>query len=214
MYLSTCFLNSRMPVGSASRRSLPVGLVALGCLGAVAAQGAVLDFEGLADATSVGGTYAAQGVSFSNARVLTAGLSLNEFDFPPTSGSNAVFDDGGPVSGTFSTPVSSLSGYFTYSARVTLRAFDTSNVELLSVSSAFTENYVSSGTGSPNELLSLSFPGGISSFRIEGERAGSSFVMDDFAFTPVPEASSAAVVGAALGAFAWFRRSRRGSRNA
>ncbi len=42
------------------------------------------DFEALDDGT----TLSAQlpGVTFANAVVLTAGLSLNEFDFPPASG--------------------------------------------------------------------------------------------------------------------------------
>ena len=202
-----------MPVGSAPCWSLPVSLIAFGCLGAAAAQGAVLNFEGLADSTPVDGIYAAQGVTFTGTVALTSGISLNEFEFPPASGMGVASDDGGPVSGTFTTPVTSLSASFTYVAPVTLRGFDATDTEVVMMSSAFAENFVSSGNPA-NEVLSLSHAGGIHRFSIEGLPAGYSFAMDDFSFTPVPEASSAAVVGAALGAFAWFRRVRPGSRNA
>src|SRR5438445_3289421 len=44
------------------------------------------DFEGLVDGTSVGSLI--PGLVFTNATVLTAGISLNDFDFPPHSGKN------------------------------------------------------------------------------------------------------------------------------
>ncbi len=175
------------------------------CLGTLAAHAAVLDFEDLTDGGSVGATYAVQGVTFDGATARTASISLNELEFPPASGLNVVEGDVLPVTGVFSTPVSSLSAYFTYVSPIIIRGFDAAHVEVASESSAFGENFVSSGNA-PNELLSLSFPGGIYSFSIETDPAGGSFVFDDFTFAPVPEASSTALVAALLGGFALLRR--------
>lgn len=171
----------------------------------VALHGGVVSFDGLLDMDSVGPAYATQGVTFDHAVVLGAGLSLNEVEFPPSSGSNVASDDGAPITGVFGTPASFLSGRFTYTVPITIRGYDASHVEVLSVTSAFLSNTASSGNP-PNELLSLSFPAGIHSFRIEGDPLGGSFALDDFTFTTVPEASSAAAAGMALAAFAVFRR--------
>ncbi|MBI1928693.1 PEP-CTERM sorting domain-containing protein [Candidatus Poribacteria bacterium] len=165
--------------------------------------GAVLiDFEGLADSTPVTNQFS--GVIFSNATVLTAGISLNEFEFPPVSGVNVVFDDGGPIGGTFSTPALDISGFFTYTVPLTLTAFDSVGNMVASATSAFTSNLALSGDfgSSPNELLSVSYAGGISSFTISGDPFGVSFTLDDFAFTPtstpIPEPSSLLLVFAGL----------------
>src|SRR5207244_4503963 len=48
----------------------------------------VIDFEGLQDGTILSNQYS--GVTFSNAIILTAGISLNEFEFPPLSGTNVA----------------------------------------------------------------------------------------------------------------------------
>src|SRR5580704_11463446 len=91
-----------------------------------------IDFENLSDSTSVGSAYASSGVIFTNALVVTAGISLNEFDFPPNSGSNVVVDNGGPITLTFLTPVSSFSGFFTYALPLTVDGFGSSNQLLVS----------------------------------------------------------------------------------
>src|SRR5882672_6224065 len=59
----------------------------------------VLDFEGFSDSDFL--TTQIPGLTFSNAMVLTASISLNEFDFPPHSGSNVIFDAGGPIGISF-----------------------------------------------------------------------------------------------------------------
>jgi len=148
-----------------------------------------IDFEGLLDSDLVTTQFA--GVSFTNATVLTAGISLNEFEFPPSSGVNVVFDQGGPIQIVFATPVSSFSAFFTYAAPLTLTAFNGSNVEVASVSSAFMSNLALSGEfgSAPNELLQLSFAGGISSITIEGDPAGGSFVMDDLNAIQIDDSS-------------------------
>src|ERR1700722_13497991 len=88
---------------------------ALACtafLAASPAKATLIDFEGLPDSTVVTNQYA--GLLFSNAVILTAGFSLNEFEFPPHSGVNVLSDNGGPISITFDGPVLSFSGFFTY----------------------------------------------------------------------------------------------------
>lgn len=138
------------------------------------------------------------GLTFTNAVVATAGISLNEFDFPPRSGKNVVFDNGGPISIAFSSPVLSFGAYFTYLQRLTLLVSGPAVPPSMPVFSKFSNN---TGTGgdpgsSPNEFLQASFPGGITSVSITGNRAGGSFAMDDVTFVTgapagVPEPTTA-----------------------
>ncbi len=153
-----------------------------------------IDFESFADSDVL--TNQIPGVAFTNAAVLTAGISLNEFDFPPHSGTNVAFDDGGPIGIAFTTPILSFSAYFTYLEPLTLVAFDDSNAQIASTVSLFSNN---TGTGgdpgsSPNELLRFSAIGPISSISITGDPSGGSFAMDDVTLTTgvgtVPEPSS------------------------
>ncbi|MGI0134777.1 MAG: hypothetical protein ACREBW_07470, partial [Candidatus Micrarchaeaceae archaeon] len=129
----------------------------------------VLNFESLGDGVSV--TTQFSGLTFSNTIALTAGISLDEFEFPPHSGSVVVSDDGGPIGITFAAPVTTFGGYFTYAEPLTLTAFDASSTAVDSATSAFSNNMGLSGDpgSSPNELLSLSFAGGISSVLLEGD---------------------------------------------
>jgi PEP-CTERM motif-containing protein len=143
-----------------------------------------IDFENLSDSTIVGSAYASSGVIFTNAIIATAGFSLNEFEVPPNSGSNVVLDNSGPITLTFLTPVSSFSGFFTYAAPLTLDGFGSSNQLLVTASSLFSTNLVSSGN-LPNELIQLNFPGGIDSVTITGVPEGGSFALDDASFTTV-----------------------------
>ena len=143
----------------------------------------VIDFEGLSDGTSLASQY--PGITFSNATILVAGISLNEFEFPPHSGTNVIFDDGGPISISFASPVLSFGAYFTYSGPLTIAGFDTLNNEIATASSVYSSSdalYGDAGS-SPNEFLQVAFTSGISSFTIIGDPAGSSFVMDDATLT-------------------------------
>src|SRR3954469_10391595 len=85
-----------------------------------------INFDSLSDSEAVTNQFA--GVTFSNAIALTAGISLNEFDFPPRSGNNVVSDDGGAMSITFASPLSNFGGYFTYDHMLTIEAFNTAHV--------------------------------------------------------------------------------------
>jgi hypothetical protein len=81
-----------------------------------------IDFETLADSETVTNQFA--GLTFSNSKALSAGISLNEFEFPPRSGANVVLDDGGAISITFASLAQSFGAYFTYSSSISLKAFD------------------------------------------------------------------------------------------
>jgi hypothetical protein len=156
-----------------------------------------LDFEGLPDSTILTTQY--PGLTFSNAIVLAAGISLNEFEFPPHSGTNIASDNNGPMSIMFSSPITSFSGYFTYAEPLTLQALNAASVQVAVAVSAFSNNEALSGDAgsSPNEFLQVSSAGGISSLTITGDLAGGSFVLDDATFTSgsstVPEPNSLAL---------------------
>jgi hypothetical protein len=160
-------------------------LAALVASGSLPAAADTIDFEGLPDSTIVTTQY--PGLTFTNAIILTAGISLNEFEFPPHSGTNVVSDNGGFMTIAFSTPVTSVSGYFTYLEPLTLTAFDSGSNQLGQTFSAFSRNLALSGApgSSPNELLALNFSTGISSVTIAGDPVGGSFVLDDLPYSPL-----------------------------
>lgn len=114
--------------------------VVLVLLGAVPDRlsGAVIDFESLGDLESVTGQF--PGLTFSSTISLTAGISLNEVDFPPHSGVVVVSDDGGPIQIVFASPVLSFSGYFTYVVPLTVEAFDASDTPVALALSLFAAN--------------------------------------------------------------------------
>lgn len=190
-----------MPVKRAFRLLFP--LVFLSPL--LMAGQLTLDFEGFEDSTPL--TTQIVGLTFSNATVLTAGISLNEFEFPPHSGANVVFDDGGPLTIGFAAPISSFSAYFTYTVPLTITALNQVGAQLGSATSLFSNNLALSGEpgSSPNERLSLAFSGGITSLVIAGDQLGGSFVLDDVAYSPVPEPATAGL--ALLAAFLFLVKS-------
>ena len=149
---------------------------------AVQAAPIVVDFESLADSSSVTNQFSR--LTFSHATALTAGVSLNEFEFPPRSGANVILDDGGAITINFAIAVTSVGAYFTYLNPLQFNAFDASANLVASSTSAFSSNLALSGdTGSvTNELLSVAFVGGISRIVVTGDTAGSSFVLDDLTY--------------------------------
>ena len=173
-------------------RSLLLGLALAGS--PLLAATVVLDFEGFPDSIILTNQYA--GVTFANASILRAGISLNEFEFPAHSGINVASDHGGPMSLNFSSPVQSFGGYFTYAETLTIDAFGIGNTLLGSVTSPFSNNEALSGApdSSPNELLQISSLSGISRVIITGDPAGGSFALDDATYSTtsatVPEPSS------------------------
>jgi len=139
-----------------------------------------ITFDTLNDGDLVTNQYS--GLTFSNARVLTSGFSLNDLDFPAHSGANAITDASGPISIAFSAPVSTFSGYFTHVQPITITAFDGTGNQLATTTSS-KNNAAVSGDGSvPNELLSLA-AGNIAKVIITGSPSGNSVVMDDLNYS-------------------------------
>ena len=159
-----------------------------------AAAVGLIDFEGLGDGTPLVAQIA--GVSFSNAVVLSSGLSLNEFEFPPRSGTNVASDDGGAMQIAFGAPMIEVSAFFTYAVPLTLTAFDAGGNTVATAASLFTSNLALSGAAgsSANERITLASPVGISRLVIAGDTAGASFVVDDLAATVVPEPATHALM--------------------
>lgn len=179
-------------------------------------KGSPITFEGLTDGTAVTNQFS--NLLFVNAAIATAGVSLNEFEFPPHSGSNVVFDAGGPISISFLVPVTNVSAFFTYGTQLTITAFDASNNVLATLTSAFNNNQALSGdVGShPNEFLSFSMVSGISRITISGDPGGGSFTLDDLTFdtaAPVPEPASLSLLLGGIGGLciARLRRRRNGT---
>lgn len=181
----------------------------------LAAAPVTITFEGLDDGTIL--TYEYPGLTFSNAIILRAQYSLDEFEFPPYSGSNIASDNNGPMRIDFAQPVDRVAGRFTYAQPLTLDAFSATDVLLGSVTSPFSNNEAISGTPTdPNELLLLPF-NGISYVTFTGAVSGGSFTLDDLTFTastsvsqptPVPEPGAVVLVltGMASLTRAWRRR--------
>src|ERR1035438_8921769 len=180
-------------------------LLTVAVAGGVEANTVTLNFEGFADSTILTTQY--PGVTFTNAIILTSGISLNEFEFPPHSSVNVVSDNTGPMTIDFSTPTTSFSGYFTYVEPLTLDAFNASDAEVATAASKFSNNLAclagppcpGDPGSSPNEFIELGFASGISSVTITGDPFGSSFTMDDMTYaSAVPEPNSILVL---LGTF-------------
>ncbi len=184
-------------------RAAAFGVLLLGAQCAAAAP-VLYDFEAFNDSEAL--TNQISGLSFGQATVLAAGLSLNEIEFPPHSGSKVVFDDGGPLSISFAAPVFSVGGFFNYLTALNFSAYDSGDNLLGSLTSLFASNLGLSGDpgSSSNEFLSFDSSAGlISKVVISGDALGASFTLDDLsvdAGLTVPEPQSLALVLAACAA--------------
>ncbi len=162
-----------------------------------------IDFDDLNDLDSVTTQY--DGVTFLNAAALTSGVSLNEYEFPPLSGANVIFDALGPILIDFDTAVTDLSASFTYLTSITLIAYDIDLNIVEIVRSAFSSNLALSGDqgSTPNELIAIAYEG-VSHLVIQGDFLGGSFTMDELTFNPIaqqvdaPEPLSLLAVGILL----------------
>jgi hypothetical protein len=187
-----------------------VALLLLLCT-ATFVQADPITFEERSDGESIINQY--PGVLFSNATAIRAGISLNEFSFPPHSGVAVVFDDGGALALTFINPVSAFGAYFTYTTQLTLVAYDASNNPIATMMSSFSNNTADGGDpGSTANELILFTMSGISRITITGLPTGSSFVMDDVTFTEaataVPEPATLVLMALGLPALARWRKRR------
>ena len=166
-----------------------VVVVALGVFSTpVSAAEITFDFENLNEFDSLSGLDGG-GISFSGGIALLSGVSLNELEFPAISGSFVAYDiDPAGIRVDLAGGATSLSGYFTYVAPITLTAFSATGVSIGSVTSQFGSNLGS------NELLELTFTGVAAYFTIVGDPNGNSFTMDDLTVNtldtqpePIPE---------------------------
>ena len=141
------------------------------------AHATLVTFENLPDNLSLSNEI--PGALFSRATILTAGISLNEFDFPPKSGDNVAAALGGLMEITFSSLIDMVSGYFSYSDPLTLSIYNANGNLLTSIQSAGTSNL------GGNELISLSSQG-IAMLRINSDNH---FTLDDLSYntTSIPE---------------------------
>jgi hypothetical protein len=186
----------------------------------VSAAPILIDFESLAEFDTPG---LLSGVTFNGAMVLTAGSSVNEIEFPPTSGVNLVYNLLSELRLDFVDAVSNVGGYFTYVGTLTLSAFDASNNLLGVASSLHAENYASSGNPA-QELLQFTSTEAIAYVTIGSAAGPGSFVLDDLSFEvaegggdpnpPVPEPATVSLVllGAAFAAGRQKLRARRQAR--
>lgn len=161
-------------------RLLSLGLILSGC--PLSADTVVLSFDSFPDSTILTTQY--PGVTFTNAMILTSGISLNEFEFPPHSMPSVVSDNNGPMSIEFANAIQSFGGYFTYTEGLTIDAFGAGNVLMASTTSAFSNNEALSGVvgSSPNEFLQV-IAANISYITITGDPTGGSFALDDATYT-------------------------------
>lgn len=157
-------------------------LVALIVMGSAKAALVEVDFDSLSDGDALSNQLS--GLAFTNAEVLSAGLSLNEFEFPPRSDANVVTDVGGAVLVDFLSPVFAVGGYFTYLTPLSFSAYDSAHALIGSVVSAYSNNLAISGDpgSSPNEFLGVATTVPIYQIMILGDPFGFSFVMDDLTY--------------------------------
>lgn len=194
-----------------------------------------ITFEGWPDGTVLTTQYA--NVVFNDAVVLGP-ASLDQSDpntgqlwvpYPPHSGTNVIYNPNAPLILTFSSPVSFVSGYFTYANGLVMQAYNSSNDLLATAQGAYLYNWVAAPSDpipnpSPNELvgITLSSPD-ISTVvisSVDNTLGYGAFTADDISFTgsvdlsPVPEPSSVILLGAAFlaGAYGYGLRGIRACR--
>jgi hypothetical protein len=167
-----------MPTYQPIRKVVTV-VALLGAAATISGATQILDFDGLSDGELV--TTQVSGLTFAHAAVLTSGISLNEFEFPPPSGRNVVADRDAPITIAFAPPIASLRGRFTYAAPLSIDAFDAAGNLVTSARSRFNSNLALSGdSGSaPNESMFVAARSGISSVTIQANASGSSLSLDD-----------------------------------
>lgn len=137
------------------------------------AYAAPIDFDNFNDSSTLSNEL--PGIAFSGGIVLTAGVGLNEFDYPPHSGSNVLLAYNGKLEIAFATPVEQFSGYFTHPETVTFSGFNPSQAML------FSFTLPGSNVGA-SAMTAYAFQG-LAFLTIESA-TGTAFAMDDFDITP------------------------------
>jgi hypothetical protein len=172
------------------------------------ADAALIDFESLALDEIVTNQFAGQGVVFGNAVTLVAFITLNEFDFPPSSGTNVISGLGpSPLTAALSPGASHVGFHITTADTALVQFFDSLDVLL-------GQTTVDPNLGG-NTLVEFDSPG-IASVSIASQATENAFLLtvDDFEFlspSPAPEPSAVLLMVSALASFgaAGLRRRRR-----
>ncbi|OAI08478.1 PEP-CTERM sorting domain-containing protein [Methylomonas methanica] len=165
------------------------------------AEAMSIDFESFTDGSPL--TNEISGLQFSGGNIFTAGVSLNEFDFPPHSGQNVLAALSGSLTISADNPFDLFSAYFTYAEQMTFSGFDVAHNLLFSFTSPTSSNL---GTNSLTEFSSH----GISSL-VFSTQGGSGFTMDDLDLnaSTVPEPGTLALLPLGALAMAFMRRQKR-----
>jgi hypothetical protein len=122
-------------------------------------------------------------------------------DFPPLPPGQAVFlNDADTTALSFSQPILSFSGYFTYGGPITLNFYGAGNTLLTTLTSAFQTNVATAGDpgSSPNELIAA--PNLADAVRVDILAPNTDLTLDDLTFTtaggpaPVPEPATGLLI--------------------
>lgn len=161
-----------------------------------------LDFEDFTDSSPL--TNEIIGFTFSGGTVLTAGVGLNEIDFPPRSGTNVLAALLGSLTVIANVPFGQFSAYFTFDEQLMFSGFDVAGNLLFSFNSPINSNLGS------NSLIGFAAPE-ISSLVI-ATQGSTPFTMDDLDVSTVtvtvPEPGTLALLPLGLLAAAYIRRRR------
>ena len=163
------------------------------------ANAVFIDFESQANLEALSTQFVPDGLEINNAIVLESGISLNEIDFPPSSGVHAITGIGsGPISLIFVDPASQpydfIGFHITTSADAAINIFDDTSSLLSTI--PITPN-TSAGLG-----FSYSLSGAILGQIDIANTDGSAFLLtlDDIEFnvSPVPLPAAIWLFGTAL----------------
>lgn len=168
------------------------------CLGLASqfANALPLDFEAFTDNSPL--TNEIIGLTFSGGTVLTAGVGLNEIDYPPKSGTNVLAALLGSLTINANDPFDQFSAYFTFDEQLMFSGFDIAGNLLFSFNSLINSNLGS------NSLIGFSAPE-ISSLVI-ATQGSTPFTMDDLNVSTVPEPGTLALLPLGWLAAAYIRR--------
>lgn len=169
----------------------------LACKGAAAMP---IDFEQFTDSFAL--TNELSGLSFSGGTVLTAGVGLNEFDYPPSSGSNVLTAFLGSLTVRADTPFNHFSANFTFDEVLNFSGFDGLGNLLFSFNSPVASNlgsFTPIGYGAP-DIASL----------VVASHSGTPFTLDDLdvGVASVPESGTLGLLTLGIVAGAMVRRLR------
>ena len=167
------------------------------------AGAATITFDDLDELTEVTTQYAASGATFSPSQILQAGSTLNEIEFPPSSGDRVLFPAAPSLEVVFAPLVSQITFFTTYAESLLFYAYTADGALRV-----FGGSFSSSNLGGSEKVELIA--SGLSRLVITG--ATGSFVIDDLSFVPerqdppVPAPAMSLLVALGAAALAAYRR--------